>query len=72
MLLAVRYPIVFHLNKFKKKRMKNSVNINQMMFSFLFQPEVDAPHPMIAAIWSAYWSGSVLAGGKQTGEMASE
>jgi hypothetical protein len=52
--------------------MKNSVNINQMMFSFLFQPEVDAPHPMIAAIWSAYWSGSVLAGGKQTGEMASE
>ena len=38
------------------------------------QPEVDAPHPMIAAsYWSANrWSESVLAAGKQTGEMASK
>ncbi len=30
------------------------------------------PHPIIAADWSAYWSGSVLAGARQTGPIVLE
>lgn len=39
---------------------------------YFLKPEVNAPHPTIATFWFEYSSGSALAAGKQTGEMASE